>query len=270
MATTNLERYRKDLDALIEKGRLLVDSIQKECFPAEFAKAAKEAFGEEAHQVLKSLPPFQATYQPWYSEALALVKQLLPDRLGDFVSHYEPPKGRKELTYATYRLADTLQGLSVTQGYLKEKVVGPDAGIPHLRQQLAIVESAKTRFESSLFDIAQLVQADLFDSELDAAEDLAKKGFSRAAGAMVGVVLERHLSQVCENRKLKIAKKNPSISDLNDTLKTADVIDIPQWRFIQHLADIRNLCDHSKKAEPSPDQIADLQAGAKKVTKSVF
>ena len=45
-----------------------------------------------------------------------------------------------------------------------------------------------------MFDIRQLVQADLFDSELDAADELGKKKFTRAAGALAGVVLERHLS----------------------------------------------------------------------------
>lgn len=109
---------------------------------------------------------------------------------------------------------------------------------------MAILKSVQSRFESSLFDIRQLAQADLFDSELDAAKELAKNKFSRAAGALAGVVLERHLAEVCDNHAIKIAKKAPAISDLNDALKGADVIDIPTWRSVQHLADIRNLCDH--------------------------
>jgi len=52
------------------------------------------------------------------------------------------------------------------------------------------IKVVKERFESSLFDIRQLVQADLFDSELEAAEELAKNRFSRAAGAVAGVVLD--------------------------------------------------------------------------------
>ncbi len=98
----------------------------------------------------------------------------------------------------------------------------------------------KARFESSLFDIRQLVQADLFDSELDAARELAKSKFKRAAGAGAGVVLGRHLGQVCDSHSIKISKKSPVISDLNNALKDASVIDVPTWRFVQHLADIRN------------------------------
>jgi hypothetical protein len=86
----------------------------------------------------------------------------------------------------------------------------------------------RARFESSLFEIRQLVQADLFDSELEAAEELAKNKFTRAAGAVAGVVLERHLTEACGNHAINIAKKAPGISDLNDALKDAAVIDVPQ------------------------------------------
>jgi hypothetical protein len=197
---------------------------------------------------------------------------LLPDRLSDFVRHYERPKTRKDITHGNYVIEDYLQNLRVTrnQGVFEEKVAGPDSAIPQFRQQLAILKSVKARFESSLFDIRQLVQADLFDSELDAAEELARKKFIRPAGALAAVVLERHLAQVCENHGVKVTKKEPTISDLNDALKAANAIDIPQWRSIQYLADIRNLCDHNKKAEPTEDQANDLVAGVKKITKTLF
>ena len=126
------------------------------------------------------------------------------------------------------------------------------------------------RFETSLFDIRQLVQADLFDSDLDAADELVKKKFTRAAGAVAGVVLERHLAQVCDNHIIKIAKRSPVISDLNNALKEANVIDVPLWRFVQHLADIRNLCDHNKTKEPTVEQVDDLLAGVRKMTKTLF
>jgi hypothetical protein len=67
-----------------------------------------------------------------------------------------------------------------------------------------------------------------------------------------------------------VGKKNPTISDFNEALKTAAVIDLPQWRFIQHLADLRNICDHARTPDPTKAQIDDLLAGVKKVTKTVF
>lgn len=266
---SNLDRYKQDLDALILRGEQLFHAIQSECYPEQFKQALK-GLKQEAKDILAKLPSFADAYQAWYSEAKVLIKQLLPDRLADFVRHYEKPKPRKDISYDSYRIEDYLQGLTVTRGYDKEKVVGPDAAIPQFRQQLSILKSVRARFDSSLFDIRQLVQADLFDSELEAAAELARSGFARAAGALAGVVLEKHLAQACDNHVLKVSKKNPTIGDLNDILKRADALDLPQWRFIQHLADIRNLCDHNKKVEPTEAQVTDLLQGVAKVVKTVF
>lgn len=266
----NFERYQKDLSKLLDKANKLHISMQFDCFPEETAIALNKELGDKAEEMVNDLPDFKGSYQSWYSEAKVLVKQLLPDRLADFVRHYEKPKPRKEITYENYRIEDYFQGLTITRGWEKEKVVGPDAAIPHFRQQFAILRAVKDRFESSLFDIRQLVQADLFDNELEAAKELAKNRFTRAAGALAGVVLERHLAQVAENHEVKVTKKAPGIADLNNALKEENIIDVPQWRFIQHLADIRNLCDHSKKTDPTIEQVDDLIAGVMKMTKTLF
>ena len=264
----NIDRYRKDLDHLLRKGELLKYAIEHECFPQEFAHVNRESLGDGAEQFIQALPSFREDYQPWYSEAKALVRQLLPDRLSDFTRYYEKPKSRKEITHENYTIEDYLQGIRFT--LRSSKGVGPDAAIPCFHQQLSIVKAIRERFRSSLFDIRQLAQADLFDSELDAAKELAENKFTRAAGVLAGVVLERHLKEVCGNHGLTLRRKAPQISHLNDALKGGSVIDIPQWRSIQHLGDLRNLCAHDKESEPTLDQVKDLLTGVAKVTKTIF
>ena len=266
----NLERYKKDLESLIATGEQLANSIQAECYPEEFESAAKTTLGSKTRAFIAALPPFAQVYQRWYSEAMVLIRQLLPDRLADFTNHYNRPRSRKEITFESYRIADYLQGLRVTRGWQEETVVRPAAAIPHFQQQLAILQAVEARFESSLFDIRQLTMADLFDSELGAARELAKKGFLRAAGAVTGVVLEKHLRQVCSNHGVAIRKKNATIGDMNNLLKEADAVGIPQWRFIQHLGDVRNLCDHNKQEEPTSEQVSDLITGVDKTLKTLF
>ena len=261
-----LERFKKELKSLVVRGENLYHSMAYESHPDAFREAAAKVT-EDIDAFVKSLPNVKADYQSWYSEARAVVKQILPDRVEDFVKHYEKPRGRKEINHESYRIEDYLTGLRVIRG--GEEIVSPGAAIPHLVQQLSILVAALKRFDTSLYDIRQIVQADLFDSDLDAAEALGKKKFLRAAGAIAGVVLEKHLGQVCENHKI-ITKKNPTINDFNQSLRDAEVIDIPQWRKIQYLADIRNLCDHNKSQEPTEENINDLLEGTRKVIKTIF
>ena len=263
---SNLDRFKDDLKELIEQGESLQIVMKYECYPDEMG----EVLGDEGIENLKKLPSFTASYEEWYSEAKAVIKQLLPDRLDDFVKKYEKPKPRKDIDYENYRIEDYLQGLRVTSGWEKKVVVDSSAAIPQFQQQLAILKAVSKRFESSLFDIRQLVQADLFDSEIDAADELVKVGFFRAAGALGGVVLEKHLAQVSSNHNIRFRKKNLTIADFNDALKNGGVIDTPTWRFIQHLGDIRNLCDHNKLPEPTKEQVIDLIAGVRKILKTLF
>jgi len=92
----------------------------------------------------------------------------------------------------------------------------------------------------------------------------------RAAGAVVGVVIEGHLQKVASAHGIKIAKKHPTIADLNATLKAASIVDTAAWRKISYLADLRNLCSHKKDAEPTKPQIEELIQGAEWLTKNVF
>jgi hypothetical protein len=92
----------------------------------------------------------------------------------------------------------------------------------------------------------------------------------RAAGALAGVVLERHLQRVAGNHRVLPSKKNPTIADLNDPLREAGVYELPTWRKIQLMADIRNLCTHQKSVEPTTDQVNELIAGANTIIKTVF
>ncbi|MDD3633437.1 MAG: hypothetical protein PHW38_06585 [Candidatus Cloacimonetes bacterium] len=242
---TNLEKYKNDIDNLIKKGEKLLSILRTD----------------------KYLIKFRKEYEIWYSESLSLIKIILPYRTEDFEKYYK--NGEKCLkNYITYTPPrsegirfEVFDNISVRQA---------DYAGSLFENQLGIVKAAKRRFKSSLFDIKQLVQADLFDSELDAATELNKKGFTRGAGAIAGVILEGHLAQVCENHKIKVKKKEPTINDYNQLLKDNNIIEIQDWRFIQHLADLRNLCDHNKKREPKKEEIEELINGVKKITKTIF
>lgn len=239
-------------------------AMQYETHPDEFKRVASENLGEDVTEYIKKLPSFKDKYQDWYSESQAAVRTLLPLRFADFVGYYEKPKNRKILTVENYVISDYLQGLNLGE-YVK-----PSAAFSQFRQQINVLKSALAKLDSALFDIKNLVLGDVLGSELEAATALCSQKFVRAAGAMAGVVLERHLAQVAENHAVPIKKKNPTIGEYSAALKEADVLDIATWRYISHLADVRNACDHARKVEPSQEQVRDLIAGVEKITKTLI
>ncbi len=270
--------FGQELDRLIGFGELLKFAILRECHGEQFDEEMVALLREEDSQSAKDvkatlgeLPNFKRDYQAWYSEALALVKQILPDRLQDFASYYESPRVRKEITFQNYMVRDYLQGLAISSGpdYDRKVLVDGKAAIPEFEQQLNIVRAARATLASSLLDLTLVLQADLFDSEVESARALGKAGFLRAAGAICGVVIEKHLRQVCKVHSIVIRKKYPTISDLNQTLRDKSTISVPQWRFVQHLADIRNICDHDRGREPTEDEIEDLVSGTAKILKTI-
>jgi len=264
---SNLDRYKADLDELVKLGEGMELDLEWR-YLKEQGKLDKNL--KEAAKKIKGT--FESKYQEWYTESFTVIRQLIPDRLIEFEQLYKGNGKRKGAESTNYSIQDWLNGVRASVSRLTgEKIFDDFAGMTmRFKTQLQILKSVERRFESTLFDIRQLVQADLFDSEIDTARELMKHGFLRAGGAVVGVVLEKHLAQVTLNHGVKSRKRDPTISDFNDLLKNAGVIDVPTWRQIQRLGDIRNLCDHNKQREPTKDEVEELINGAEKITKTLF
>jgi hypothetical protein len=246
------KQIRDQINALVSKG---VDLLRAELAESKKSKRSKAA-SQEAGGGLKW------GYQSWYSEALPIVKQLLPERYEEFRECYKDDK-RKAINVLTYRISDYLSGFVQNIGYPPEPAFDTLARAADLMtRQIQILRSAEDRIDSLLGDITGSLQADLFDDELAVASALLKQGHLRAAGAVSGVVIERHLARTAANHAIKLRKKTPTIADLNDPLKESAVYDLPTWRQIQHLADIRNLCVHSKDRDPTKDEVQALIDGA--------
>lgn len=202
-------------------------------------------------------------YQSWYTRSIAIIRSLMPVRLNEFVECYEPDQRRKQVDWLSYTIKDYLLGVVVTR--LGESVFDP-FGVFHskMQHQLSILFALLQMAEQRVENIETIIQAHLFDGQLGIASEMSRKGHLRAAGAIIGVVFEAHLKHFTANKSVNIGKKTPTISDFNDALKAAEVIDTPVWRHIQRLGDIRNLCVHSKERDPTKDEIDDLLIGVKK------
>lgn len=209
-------------------------------------------------------------YQKWYSIASATVKQLLPERLEEFKRLYLIEKRDKKITNLTYTISDYLLGIKVQVDYGEQKVNGALACVNKIEQQLGIIESCLDALSSKLYNIESVLQSELFDDELGTAKSILKKGHVRVAGTLAGITLESHLKKVSQSHSIKFTKQHPTISEYNDELRKSDVIDVPTWRLIQRLGDIRNLSVHAKDRDPKPSEVEDLIIGTEKLIAELF
>lgn len=239
------EAIRKELVALYQEGAQLAS-----------------AFGEEKDK------HFELHYQRWYTKALPAVASLAPDRHLEFRNYYEINPKRKDLGYGDYVIQDFVKG--VAPGSVRYPNFDTRTQVlTCFFNQLTILNSIAERLDSVVANIEGELYAELQDNEIAVARTLAKVNL-RAAGALIGVVIEGHLQKVAARHTVKVTKKHPTIGDLNDPLRNAGIIDIPTWRKITFLADLRNLCAHKKDAEPTKDQVKDLIEGAEWLAKTVF
>ena len=143
----NLTKMKKDLDELIKQSERLYYSLllELDLLSSDLKKTVKS----------KNFPPFKEEYEVWYSEALQIVKLLLPDRMSDFVVLYKNSK-RKEISYESYSISDFLIGLVTTRA--GEIQVDLKDVVPKFKQQKSILKSVEKRFVSTLFDIKTIIQ----------------------------------------------------------------------------------------------------------------
>jgi hypothetical protein len=256
------DQVRKDVQKSLEKGG---DKRNK----SARVKASAGKSGDSPLWRLLKEKDFRGPYQAWYSAALRVVEQLLPDRYDEFRVLYRFEKAPKTLDVTTYTISHYANGTLVPRENIDRDTARAIA-MSKIKDQIDILASAEARLGSILADIEGGLQAVLLDNELDAAGELLKAKHLRSAGVVAGVVLERHLKKVVDNHEVKLGRKKPQIGTLNDALKESKVFDNPRWREVQRLGDIRNICAHDDERDPKAEEVQDLIERTEKITKTVF
>ena len=110
----------------------------------------------------------------------------------------------------------------------------------------AVFLAAKEDFEGGyLSSVRNLVQAELFSTELEQARELLAAGYRIPAAVICGVVLETNLRGLCEKHSLAAGKLDKMNADL---AKVGQYNSLVQKR-ITALAAIRNSAAHGNSAE---------------------
>lgn len=119
----------------------------------------------------------------------------------------------------------------------------------------AVFLAAKEDFEGGyLSSIKTLVQAEVFDSELEQANELFSSGYHTAAAVIAGVVLETALRELCDRSGIPHGK----LDKMNSELAKAGVYNKLNQKRITAIADIRNSAAHGKQDEFTVQDVSDM------------
>jgi hypothetical protein len=116
--------------------------------------------------------------------------------------------------------------------------------------------AAKEDFEGGylLLSMKALVQAEVFDSELEQANELLSSGYLSAAAVIAGVVLETALRELCDRENISHSK----LDKMNADLAKAGKYNTLTQKRITALAAIRNSAAHGKADEFTKQSVINM------------
>lgn len=207
---------------------------------------------------------FEEGYQAWYSKALPLMQHLGADRYAEFQSYYvvDPKYGWYNST--AYVIQDYFrERVSLDEDFDAQAAAGRC-----FRNQLAILKSIADRLSWSSLDTEDQAERGLQLAFLETARDLLKID-ARAAGALVGTVLETYLKKLATKHKLGFRKNSPTAREMVEALKTAKVLDVPLGSQATWLAELTDR-SRSEGETPTKLQVRDLIDGSRWFIANVF
>lgn len=115
--------------------------------------------------------------------------------------------------------------------------------------------AAQEDFEGGyLRSVRNLVQAEVYSTELDQARELLSAGYKTPTAVVAGVVLESGLRQMCNDRSLPAGK----LDRMNADLSKAGAYNLLVQKQITAIADIRNNAAHGNSEQFQNKDVSDM------------
>lgn len=126
---------------------------------------------------------------------------------------------------------------------------------PKFVKQHALLFAFKDDYEQGyLISLKTLIEADIFDTELEQAKELLTSKYKLAAAVIAGIVLEIALRSLCD----KVNIPHGKLTKMNEDLTKAGVYNKFQQKSITALADIRNSAAHGKDSEFTHENVENM------------
>ena len=179
-------------------------------------------------------------YQQFFSAGLHFVKEFLPEKEDEFKQCYDSEGYNKK-----QGMMDYFQLRRSQFSADKNEIIGEF--LDQFEIQRSILTSIPYVAKIKEMNLREIISADFINREIEEAEFLFKN-HPRAAGALAGVALERHLIVLCEKYQIDYHPKD-TIEPLVQKLYKNGKFELSQMKNIQYLASIRNKCDHPEDVE---------------------
>jgi hypothetical protein len=138
-----------------------------------------------------------------------------------------------------------------------QKARGYEHNTDVLSRLRAVFSAAKEDYEGGyVSSIRNLVQAEVFDSELEQASELLSAGYATAAAVIAGTVLETTLRNLCDVKSIPHGK----LDKMNADLAKVGVHNALVQKRITALAGIRNSAAHGKSTEFTAEDVSSMIA----------
>lgn len=132
---------------------------------------------------------------------------------------------------------------------------GFNEGITSFTKQYSLFNAFYNDWKNGyLTSLQVLAQAEIFESELEQAEELLVKKYKAAAAVIAGVVLEIGLRNLCTRESIDHGK----LDGMNANLAKLGIYNKLQQKKITALAEVRNSAAHGKEDEYTHDDVKNM------------
>ena len=127
-----------------------------------------------------------------------------------------------------------------------------------VEQGVATLKAAKDDYENGyLFNVREVVEAEVFDDFLEQAQQLFDKGYHAPAAVVAGCVLEDGLKKLCAKNGITLPPK-ATMNPANDELAKKGVYNSLTQKKILALADLRNKAAHGQWSDFTKQDVQDM------------
>lgn len=222
---------------------------------------------KEGLSILKEIDDydsFKKNYLKWFLPVQNAIKIIQPEIYNTFVECYNTKSGK--FTFFNFRIHPYLKNMIPNSiGYDKpyeERFKQATQKVKNLLQyQLDLIYSIIENKDSLLLNFDNELFFSFQEENVQVAQNLLDNDFIRAAGAICGVIIEKHLIKLL----IPFDEKAYSytLGKLNIECKRYSLYSETEKKRIDLYINYRNLCDHKNKINPTKNQVQDLIDGTK-------